>query len=102
MNKLVVKELIQQELTVENLHHELNELLTNAQRREQLKRDYAALRQLLGEGGDASAKAAHSISRFLASHRSTPKKREALDESKAVTHKKTAAIREEISDWTKI
>ena len=31
-----------------------------------------------------------------------PKKEKALEESKAVTHKKTAAIREEISDWTKI
>ena len=30
------------------------------------------------------------------------KKEKALEESKAVTHKKTAAIREEISDWTKI
>ena len=65
MNKLVVKELIQQELTEENLHRELSELLTNAQRREQLKKDYAALRQLLGEGGDASAKAAQSITHFL-------------------------------------
>jgi len=68
MNKLVVKELIQQELTVNNLHHELNELLTNKLRRDQIEADYAALKQMLSEGGQAaSAKAAQSITRFLTS-----------------------------------
>ncbi len=65
MNRLVVKELIQQELTVKNLHHELNELLTNQARREQLEADYAALKQMLSDGGQASAKAAQSIVRLL-------------------------------------
>lgn len=65
MDKLVVKELIQQELTPTNLQRELNELLTNEKRKEQLKLDYAALRKLLGEGGHASAKAAKSIVNFL-------------------------------------
>ena len=67
MNKLVVKELIQAELTEKNLHNELTELLTNKQRREQLASDYAALKQILGEGGQASAKAAQSVIRFLSS-----------------------------------
>ena len=65
MNKLVVKELIQDELTVQNLQHELNELLTNNQRKEQLAADYAALKEILGERGHASAKAAQAITRFL-------------------------------------
>lgn len=65
MDKLVVKELIQHDLTPENLRHELNELLHNPGRRQQLAADYKALKQLLGEGGHASAKAAASIVRFL-------------------------------------
>lgn len=65
MDKLVVKELIQQELTPANLHHELEDLLNNPTRQQQLRTDYAALKQLLGEGGDASAKAAQRIVDFL-------------------------------------
>ncbi|MDP4260964.1 MAG: lipid-A-disaccharide synthase [Bacteroidota bacterium] len=65
MDKLVVKELIQDELTVENLKNELNELLTNKERLAVLQKDYADLKKLLSEGGDASAKAAHSIISFL-------------------------------------
>ena len=67
MDKLVVKELIQNKLTTENLLHELKELLENKERQEQLKKDYAALKQLLNEGSDASAKAAYSIQQFLTS-----------------------------------
>jgi lipid-A-disaccharide synthase len=65
MDKLVVKELIQNEMTAENLQHELHELLYNEQRRQQLKADYDNLRKLLSEGGHASAKAAKSIIHFL-------------------------------------
>jgi lipid-A-disaccharide synthase len=65
MDKLVVKELIQQDLTPPNLVKELNELLHNPQRKQQLEADYAALRQLLGEGGHASSKAARKIVDFL-------------------------------------
>ena len=65
MDKLVVKELIQNDLTAANLLQELKELLENKERQEQLKKDYTALKQLLSEGGDASAKAAHSIHQFL-------------------------------------
>ncbi len=65
MDKLVVKELIQNDLTAENLSHELNELLTNSARQQQLKDDYAALKRLLSAGGDASATAAKSIYNFV-------------------------------------
>src|SRR6188768_914922 len=64
MDKLVVKELIQHDMNVENLKYELQELLTNEERQVQLANDYTALKKLLGEGGNASAKAAQSIVRF--------------------------------------
>jgi lipid-A-disaccharide synthase len=65
MDKEVVKELIQDDLTVENLTKELKQLLYNDIKRQQIKSDYAALKKLLSEGGDASANAAKSIYAFL-------------------------------------
>lgn len=65
MDKLVVKELIQHELTVENLHRELNELLTSEARKAQLTKDYSELKRILSEGGHASHKAALSIVNYL-------------------------------------
>lgn len=65
MNKLVVKELIQDELTVENLQQELRRLLTDKAYAETLQKDYADLKYLLGQEGNASAKAASSIYIFL-------------------------------------
>ena len=65
MNKLVVKELIQKDLTSENLRNELNELLTNKNRIAEIKKDYAELKRILSEGGNASANAARSIVNFL-------------------------------------
>jgi lipid-A-disaccharide synthase len=65
MDKPVVKELIQNDLTVPNLKRELNELLHDPVRQQQLQADYAALKQLLSKGGHASAKAATSIVQFL-------------------------------------
>jgi lipid-A-disaccharide synthase len=65
MDKPVVKELIQKEMTVDNLRHELHELLTNESRIAQIKNDYTELRRVLSEVGDASAKAAKSIVDFL-------------------------------------
>lgn len=65
MDKLVVKELIQDELTPANLRQELHELLHNPARQQQLQTDYAALKELLGKGGHASSKAAASIVQFL-------------------------------------
>ncbi len=67
MDKEVVKELIQTGLTVDNLKRELSALLTDETKKEQLQKDYAALRQLLGQDGHASAKAAASITRFIRS-----------------------------------
>ncbi|MDB5199486.1 MAG: lipid-A-disaccharide synthase [Chitinophagaceae bacterium] len=61
MNKEVVKELIQNNLTVENLKHELHELLTSEVRQQQIKSDYRDLKNLLSQGGDASANAAKII-----------------------------------------
>ncbi len=65
MDKLVVKELIQNDFTVENLKKELTELITDEKRIAALKTDYAALKNLLGRSGNASAKAAASITNFL-------------------------------------
>ncbi len=67
MNKEVVKELIQQQLTINNLKTELNLLLTSTQKQQQLQNDYAALKALLSQGGHASANAAKSIYAFLIS-----------------------------------
>ncbi len=65
MDREVVKELIQNDLTVANLQQELKELLTNPERINRLKEDYRQLKQLLSQGGNASAKAAESIVKFL-------------------------------------
>ena len=65
MDKEVVKELIQDELTVENLKHELNLLLTTETKQKQLQENYAALKSLLSKGGHASANAAESIYAYL-------------------------------------
>lgn len=65
MDKLVVKELIQDDLTTANLKMELQQLLFDGNRITQLKKDYAALKQLLSLGGNASEKAAGSIVRYL-------------------------------------
>lgn len=65
MDKLVVKELIQDELTVDNLKKELQDILTNELRLTQLKKDYAELKTLLSKGGNASENAADSIVQFL-------------------------------------
>ncbi len=65
MDKLVVKELIQDEMNVENLVIELTQLLESETRQQQLKADYAELKAILSEEGNASAKAAKSIYNFL-------------------------------------
>ncbi|MEO6316318.1 MAG: hypothetical protein ABIU63_01225, partial [Chitinophagaceae bacterium] len=56
-----VKELIQDQLTPENLRTELNDLLHNPVRIAQLKDDYMQLQNRLHEGGPASANAARSV-----------------------------------------
>ncbi|HVM89561.1 MAG TPA: lipid-A-disaccharide synthase [Puia sp.] len=65
MDKLVVKELIQDEFNVENLKKELNNILTGQLTRQKLQKDYTDLKDILLAGGDASANAAKSIVGFL-------------------------------------
>jgi len=65
MDKLVVKEFIQNDLTVENLRNELEQLLIDNSRIVSIKKDYDDLKKLLSEGGHASEKAAVSIIHFL-------------------------------------
>lgn len=67
MDKLVVTELIQNEMNAANLKRELTALLTDTQKKEQLQSDYSALKELLSQGGNASAKAATSIVSWLRS-----------------------------------
>lgn len=64
MDRMVVKELIQNELTKENLVSELNNLLTNENVKDRLKNDFAELKSKLGFKG-ASANAAKVIHTFL-------------------------------------
>jgi lipid-A-disaccharide synthase len=66
MNKLVVKELIQNELNVKNLERELFTVLADEEKIKEIKNDYAALKKLLSEGGNASVNAAKSIYMLLA------------------------------------
>jgi lipid-A-disaccharide synthase len=65
MDKEVVKELIQDQLTLANIEKELKEILTDPARKRQLHEDYTALRNLLRKGGPASSNAARSIYNFL-------------------------------------
>ncbi len=67
VDRPVVTELIQQELTVENVTKELNLLLYNSERTQQVKKAYAELQALLQQGGNASEKAAESIYNFMLS-----------------------------------
>ena len=64
MDKQVVKELIQNDFTAENLKGELNFLLNDQLYREQQIADYDKLREKLGKSG-ASEKAAEMILDFL-------------------------------------
>lgn len=65
MDKEVVKELIQDDLTVENLVTELNKLLYDDAKKLQLQKDYRDLRELLSAGGHASSNAAKVIYAML-------------------------------------
>lgn len=65
MDKPVVKELIQDELTVDNIITELKKITENLSVIEQINNDYNQLRKVLAEGGNASEKAARSIVQFL-------------------------------------
>jgi lipid-A-disaccharide synthase len=67
MNREVVKELIQHEMNVSNIVIELNQLLNNTERKQQLQNDYDELRNKLRAGGNASEQAAKSIVSFMKS-----------------------------------
>ena len=62
MDKQVVKELIQHELTTFNLVKELKAILENKEKQKQISEDYTRLKILLSEGGKASKNAAKIIS----------------------------------------
>jgi lipid-A-disaccharide synthase len=65
MDRMIVKELIQDELNEKNLRVELKKILEDETERRRLKADYASLKSLLQQGGNASAQAAESITRFM-------------------------------------
>ena len=67
MDKLVVKELIQHQLTVANITAELQLLLHDEKRKQQLQKDYKELKQKLAADGNASLKAASSVYRIASS-----------------------------------
>jgi lipid-A-disaccharide synthase len=67
MDKPVVTELIQHEMNVENIIKELHALLFTEERKQQLIKDYTDLKNILSQGGNASAKAAKSIYEFVTS-----------------------------------
>jgi lipid-A-disaccharide synthase len=65
MDKLVVTELIQDDMNVKNIRRELSLLLNDDKKQEKLSADYKALRALLSQGGHASDNAANKIHEFL-------------------------------------
>ncbi len=67
MDRLVVKELIQDDMNTQNLVAELKNLLHNQEYRGRILSDYDQLRALLLKGGNASAKAAEEIVDYAAS-----------------------------------
>ncbi len=65
MDKPIVKELIQHEMTVDNCSGELHLILENSERRKNMLSDYAMLHTLLAAGGHASSNAAKIIYDFV-------------------------------------
>jgi lipid-A-disaccharide synthase len=65
MDKPVVTELIQNNLTAYNLTRELDSILHDQNRIQQIKKDYTDLKNLLQKEGNASARAAQEIIGFL-------------------------------------
>ena len=65
MDRLVVKELIQDEMTAPKLTAALKEILQDERQRRELANSYRQLREMLMSGGNASGQAAASICHFL-------------------------------------
>ncbi len=63
MDRMVVKELIQDELNVANITEQLQKLLMDDHHKAQLQKDYEELKHILSGEGNASAKAAASVYR---------------------------------------
>ena len=61
MDKEVVKELIQNDLTVEKITSELKTILFDTEKRKRIAADYSQLKNFLSEGGNASKNAAKII-----------------------------------------
>jgi len=67
MNKEVVKELIQSNLTPEKITSELEMILFDDSKKEKIHEDYLQLKQLLSQRGNASKNAAEIIVDFISS-----------------------------------
>jgi lipid-A-disaccharide synthase len=65
MDKPIVKELIQNDLTITNLIKELDSILHDETKIQQIKKDYTDLKNLLQKESNASARAAQEIIGFL-------------------------------------
>ncbi|OLY93663.1 lipid-A-disaccharide synthase [Cnuella takakiae] len=65
MDRQVVTELIQHEMTAANITRELKDLLYNEARKQQVASDYAQLQQMLRQYGNASERAATIIHEFV-------------------------------------
>lgn len=65
MDRLVVKEMIQDDMNPDNLRKELTELLNNDGYRNRILNDYRELNQVLQKGGNASSNAAEEIWTWL-------------------------------------
>jgi lipid A disaccharide synthetase len=65
MNKPVVDELIQDELTPENIKSSLEKIIYPSPQREAMKNEFIELYHLLKAGGAASKKAAEIIHQLL-------------------------------------
>jgi len=65
MDKPVVKELIQEEMNVKNIATELRKLISDDETRNRIHKEYAELRKLLSQGGNASEKASGLIVDFV-------------------------------------
>jgi lipid-A-disaccharide synthase len=61
MDKPVITELIQNDMNTKNVTKELNALLNDPLRQQQLQKDYAALKNILSVNGNASANAAKIV-----------------------------------------
>jgi lipid-A-disaccharide synthase len=72
LDRAVVREMIQQECTVDNISLELKKLLMNESEQQRIKKDYDELRGLLSRGGLASNNAAEEIMDFMKGNSQQP------------------------------